>query len=382
VSAPNPMINEPRIHRWHMSLKILISGGGTGGHIFPAIAIANTIKEINPETEFLFVGANGKLEMEKVPSAGYKIIGLNITGIQRKLSLSNLAFPFKLVGSLLKARSIINSFKPDVVVGVGGFASGPVLRMATWMGVPSLIQEQNSFAGITNRWVASSVSKACVAYTGMEKFFPKESIVFTGNPVRKEMVQIEGKRQQALKKFGFNDSKPVLLIVGGSLGAMSINQALEQNVGQLLEAGVQVLWQTGKLFKVESARVKEKYFDPSLNIMEFIYEMDLAYAAADFVVSRAGAIAVSELSLIGKPTILVPFPFAAEDHQTKNAMSLLETNAALHIADGEVKSDLVNKVLELYKNETVINELSSNILKHGKPNAAMDIANQVIALAK
>lgn len=382
MSAPNPMINEPRINRWHMSLKILISGGGTGGHIFPAIAIANTIKEINPETEFLFVGANGKLEMEKVPSAGYKIIGLNITGIQRKLSLSNLAFPFKLVGSLLKARSIINSFKPDVVVGVGGFASGPVLRMATWMGVPSLIQEQNSFAGITNRWVASSVSKACVAYTGMEKFFPKESIVFTGNPVRKEMVQIEGKRQQALKKFGFNDSKPVLLIVGGSLGAMSINQALEQNVGQLLEAGVQVLWQTGKLFKVESARVKEKYSDPSLNIMEFIYEMDLAYAAADFVVSRAGAIAVSELSLIGKPTILVPFPFAAEDHQTKNAMSLLETNAALHIADGEVKSDLVNKVLELYKNETVINELSSNILKHGKPNAAMDIANQVIALAK
>ena len=365
-----------------MSLRILISGGGTGGHIFPAIAIANTIKEINPETEFLFVGANGKMEMEKVPSAGYKIIGLNITGIQRKLSLSNLAFPFKLVGSLLKARSIINSFKPNVVVGVGGFASGPVLRMATWMAVPSIIQEQNSFAGITNRWVASSVSKVCVAYNGMEKFFPKESILLTGNPVRKEMVQIEGKRQQALKKFDFDDSKPVLLIVGGSLGARSINQALEQNVGQLLEAGIQVLWQTGKLFKVESARVREMYSNPSLNIMEFIYEMDLAYAAADLVVSRAGAIAVSELSLIGKPTILVPFPFAAEDHQTKNAMSLVDAGAALHIADGEVKSDLVNKVLELYKNEIVINELSSNILKHGKPNAAMDIANQVIALAK
>lgn len=365
-----------------MSLKILISGGGTGGHIFPAIAIANTIKELKPDTEFLFVGANGKMEMDKVPAAGYKIIGLNITGIQRKLSAANLAFPFKLIVSLLKARSIIKDFKPDVVVGVGGFASGPVLRMATWMGIPSLIQEQNSFAGITNRWVAKSVNKACVAYDGMDKFFPKDRIVLTGNPVRKEMVEIAGKREEALSKFGFTSDKPVLLVVGGSLGARSINQALEKNIGELLNAGVQVLWQTGKLFKEESTRVNETFKDASLNIMEFIYEMDMAYAAADFVVSRGGAIAVSELSLVGKPTILVPFPFAAEDHQTKNAMSLVNTGAAIHVADKEARSILVSRVLELSSDESTKNQLRANIVKHGKPNAALDIANQVIALAK
>ena len=365
-----------------MSLRVLISGGGTGGHIFPAIAIANTIKDIDPSTEFLFVGAIGKMEMEKVPAAGYKIIGLNITGIQRKLTLSNLLFPFKLIGSLLKARSIIKTFKPDVVVGVGGYASGPVLRMATWTGVPSLIQEQNSFAGITNRWVADSVSKACVAYDGMDKFFPKDRIVLTGNPVRKEMVLIDGKRQRALESFGFENDKPVLLIVGGSLGARSINQALEENVGDLLKAGIQVLWQTGKLFNNESVRVKEKFTDKSLNMTEFIFDMDLAYAAADFVVSRAGAIAVSELSIVGKPTILVPFPFAAEDHQTKNAMSLVETEAAIHVADKDAKKALVPMVLELSKDKVLREKLSANIVKHGRPNAAVDIANQVIALAK
>lgn len=365
-----------------MPLKILISGGGTGGHIFPAIAIANTIKELRPDTEFLFVGAIGKMEMEKVPAAGYKIIGLNITGIQRKLSVSNLAFPLKLIGSLLKARSIIQSFKPDVVVGVGGFASGPVLRMATWMGVPSLIQEQNSFAGITNRWVASSVSKACVAYDGMEKFFPKDRIVVTGNPVRKEMVQIEGKREAALDKFGFVSDKPVLLIVGGSLGARSINQAMAEHVGTLLDAGIQVLWQTGKLFKDESARVKNQFPDSSLNIQEFIFEMDLAYAVADFVVSRAGAIAVSELSIVGKPIILVPFPFAAEDHQTKNAMALVNADAAVHVSDKEARSKLIPEVLRLMKDSALKIKLSQNVIKHGKPNAAIDIANHVIDLAK
>lgn len=363
-----------------MPLKVLISGGGTGGHIFPAIAIANTIKEIQPDTEFLFVGANGKMEMEKVPAAGYDIIGLNISGIQRKLSLSNLAFPFKLISSLFSARAIIRGFQPNVVVGVGGFASGPVLRMATWVGVPCLIQEQNSFAGITNRWVSGAVKKACVAYDGMEKFFPKDRIIKTGNPVRQNVVQIEGKRDEALKKYGFSSDKPVLLIVGGSLGARSINLALAEQVGQLLDAGIQVLWQTGKLFGDETQRLKKQQANRPIVITDFIFEMDLAYAAADFVVSRAGAIAVSELSIVGKPTILVPFPFAAEDHQTKNAMALVETDAAIHVADKSVNTELIPAILKLNQDKALRLKLSENIVKHGKPNAAKDIANEVIAL--
>lgn len=365
-----------------MSLKILISGGGTGGHIFPAIAIANTVKGLKPDTEFLFVGALGKMEMEKVPAAGYKIIGLNITGIQRSLSLSNLLFPFKLVSSLIKARSIIKSFRPDVVVGVGGFASGPVLRMATWMKVPTLIQEQNSFAGITNRWVAGSVSKACVAYDGMEKFFPRERTIKTGNPVRQNVVQIEGKREAAIHKYGFESEKPILLVVGGSLGARSINMALKDGVGTLMENGIQVLWQTGKLFAEDAKKLEVKFKGQALVITEFIFEMDEAYAAADFVVSRAGAIAVSELCLIGKPVILVPFPHAAEDHQTKNAMALVNENAALHVADEAVKEDLIPTILSLSNNENQKALLGKNILKHGFPNAALDIANHVIDLAK
>ncbi len=363
-----------------MPHKFIISGGGTGGHIFPAIAIANTIKEIELDAQILFVGANGKMEMEKVPAAGYEIVGLNITGIQRKLSPSNLAFPFKLINSLLKARAIIKNFKPDVVIGVGGFASGPVLRMATWMGVKTLIQEQNSFAGITNRWVANSVDKACVAYDGMEKFFPANVIVKTGNPVRKTMVQIAGKREHALTQYGFSAEKPVLLVIGGSLGARSINKALEAQVGQLLAAGIQVLWQTGKLFKEETDKLKSTFEGKSLQITEFIFDMDMAYAAADVVVSRAGAIAVSELCLVGKPTILVPFPFAAEDHQTKNAMSLVNTDAAIHVADKDVNTKLVPEILALAKDQTLQNKLSKNIKKHGLPNAATDIANQIMQL--
>jgi UDP-N-acetylglucosamine--N-acetylmuramyl-(pentapeptide) pyrophosphoryl-undecaprenol N-acetylglucosamine transferase len=364
-----------------MSLKVLISGGGTGGHIFPAIAIADAIKSKAPHAQFLFVGAIGKMEMEKVPAAGYEIVGLNITGIQRKLSLSNLLFPFKLFTSLIKARSIIKSFKPDVVVGVGGFASGPVLRMATWMGIPSLIQEQNSFAGITNRWVAGSVSKACVAYDGMEKFFPADRIIKTGNPVRQNMVEVNGKRDAALKKFGFNSDKPVLLIVGGSLGARSINQALAKQIDKLLDSEIQVLWQTGKLFKEQSTSLKKQFRDNALHITEFIYDMDLAYAAADMVVSRAGAIVVSELSIVGKPTILVPFPFAAEDHQTKNAMALVDTGAAIHVADQDAEVKLVEEIIALKVDVDRQKELATNILKHGKPNASNDIANEVIALS-
>jgi UDP-N-acetylglucosamine--N-acetylmuramyl-(pentapeptide) pyrophosphoryl-undecaprenol N-acetylglucosamine transferase len=365
-----------------MPHKFIISGGGTGGHIFPAIAIANTIKEQEPNAEILFVGAIGKMEMEKVPAAGYRIVGLNITGIQRKLSLSNLAFPFKLLVSLLKAKSIIKSFKPDVVIGVGGFASGPVLRAATWMGVKTLIQEQNSFAGITNRWVASSVDKACVAYDGMEKFFPANVIEKTGNPVRKDMVQIVGKKEQSLAKFGFTSKSPVLLVIGGSLGARSINQALEKHVGKLLDANIQVLWQTGKLFKEETQKLKRKFDGKPIVMTEFIFDMDNAYAAADMVVSRAGAIAVSELCLVGKPAILVPFPHAAEDHQTMNAMALVKTDAAIHVADKHVNENLIPEILTLANDEDRMRLLSVNILKHGLPNAASDIVNQVMSLAQ
>ncbi|MEQ9187057.1 MAG: undecaprenyldiphospho-muramoylpentapeptide beta-N-acetylglucosaminyltransferase [Cryomorphaceae bacterium] len=363
-----------------MPLRVIISGGGTGGHIFPAIAIANTIRQKRPDAEFLFVGANGKMEMEKVPAAGYRIVGLNITGIRRSLSLSNLMFPARLLASLWKARSIISNFDPDVVVGVGGYASGPVLRMATWMKKPTLIQEQNSFAGITNRWVASDVSKVCVAYDGMEKFFPKERIVKTGNPVRQEMVDIAGKRNAALTKYGFSSEHPVILVVGGSLGARSINQALEAGAGKLLDADIQVLWQTGKLFKEQSTRLQKTFSGRGLRITEFIYEMDEAYAAADIVVSRAGAIAVSELCIVGKPTILVPFPFAAEDHQTKNAEALVRTDAAVMIPDKFVMEKLVAEVISLSRDKARQEKLSGNIVRHALPNAASDIADHVIAL--
>jgi len=364
-----------------MAYKVIISGGGTGGHIFPAIAIANEIKRLHPDTTFLFVGANGKMEMEKVPNAGYEIIGLNITGIKRSLSLSNLKFPFRLIGSLAKAKKIIKDFNPNVVVGVGGYASGPVLRMATWMKVPTLIQEQNSFAGVTNRWVANAVSKVCVAYDNMDRFFPKDRIVITGNPVRSEVVAIDGKREKALSQFGLEQNKPILLIIGGSLGARSVNLAMKEGVSRVLEAGIQVLWQTGKLFKDETAELERSVNSPSLRMTEFIFEMDLAYAVADVVVSRAGAIAVSELSIVGKPTILVPFPFAAEDHQTQNALSLVNTGAAIMIPDKEVSQNLVDQALDLLGDDERKSTLSANIVKHGHPNAANQIACEVISLA-
>lgn len=365
-----------------MPLKLLISGGGTGGHIFPAIAIANEVKRLNPDAEILFVGAKGKMEMEKVPEAGYRIIGLNITGIQRNLSVANLAFPFRLFESLWRARAIIKDFGPDVVVGVGGFASGPVLRMATWMNIPTLIQEQNSFAGITNRWVAAAVNKVCVAYDGMEKFFPKERIVKTGNPVRKQMVDIEGKRQVAMDSFGLDSNKPVLLIIGGSLGARSINLALMDRLDVLLQKGIQVIWQTGKNFKPESEVLRAQYRNEHLVITEFIKEMDLAYAAADLIISRAGAIAVSELCIIGKPVVLVPFPHAAEDHQTKNALALVNTNAAIMVEDKNTRDHLIDIAIGLFDDVERRKSMATQIKKHGLPNASIDIAKLVIELAK
>lgn len=363
-----------------MTKKFLISGGGTGGHIFPAIAIANALKLKFPNADFLFVGANGKMEMEKVPQAGYKIIGLNITGLQRKLSLGNLLFPFRLLSSLLKARQIIKSFKPDVVIGVGGFASGPVLRMATWLKIPSLIQEQNSFAGITNKWVAKSVNKICVAYDNMDRFFPKQTIVKTGNPVRKDVVEIEGKREKALAHFGFSKDKPVLLVIGGSLGARSINLAMQQILTDLFDQGIQVLWQTGKNFEAEANKLNLALQHQPVVITTFIKEMDLAYAAADLVVSRAGAIAVSELCLVAKPTILVPFPHAAEDHQTKNALALVNTNAAIMIADNRVDTDLLNEIIRLKNNLELQITLKQNIVQHAFPNATDAIIKEVESL--
>jgi UDP-N-acetylglucosamine--N-acetylmuramyl-(pentapeptide) pyrophosphoryl-undecaprenol N-acetylglucosamine transferase len=363
-------------------LRVLVSGGGTGGHIFPAIAIANAIKEIHPDAEFLFVGAQGKMEMEKVPAAGFKIEGLWISGFSRSLNLSNLMFPFKLISSMLKAAKIVKKFKPDVAIGTGGFASGPTLRVASQKGVPCLIQEQNSFPGVTNRILSGKAKKICVAYDGMEKYFGKEKTILSGNPVRKEVVQIEGKRDEAVAFFGLDSNKKTLLIVGGSLGAQSVNNAILENLPSLLNLGIQIVWQTGKTSYKEINEATKSFQDKGVHVMEFIFKMDLGYAAADFVVSRAGAIAVSELSIVAKPTILVPFPFAAEDHQTKNAMSLVNKGAAILVKDAEVKKGLLEEVSKLMKEPRTGASLIENIKTLGKPDAANQIAKEVLSIIK
>ena len=363
-------------------LKVLVSGGGTGGHIFPAIAIANSIKEIHPDTEFLFVGAEGKMEMEKVPAAGFNIEGLWISGFNRSLSLSNLSFPFKLISSMLKAARIVKRFKPDLAIGTGGFASGPTLRVASQKGIPCVIQEQNSFPGVTNRILSRKVQKICVAYDGMDKFFPKEKIILSGNPIRKEVVQIEGKRNEANTFFNLDSNKKTLLIVGGSLGAQSVNNAILKNLQSLIDLGIQIVWQTGKTNYKEISEATTFFKNKGVHVLEFIFKMDLGYAAADMVISRAGAIAVSELELVGKPTILVPFPFAAEDHQTKNAMSLVDKGAAILVKDSEVNDGLLKAVESLVSDASVYNSLTENIKKMGMPNAANHIAKEVLSLIK
>jgi UDP-N-acetylglucosamine--N-acetylmuramyl-(pentapeptide) pyrophosphoryl-undecaprenol N-acetylglucosamine transferase len=361
--------------------RVIISGGGTGGHIYPAIAIANAIKAIAPDTDILFVGAEGKMEMEKVPKAGYKIIGLPIVGIKRELSLSNLAFPFKLIRSLMKARSIIKDFKPDVAVGVGGFASGPTLMMASLAGVPTVIQEQNSHAGITNKLLAKRAKKICVAYPNMDKFFPKFKIILTGNPVRKDILDIANKRTAAISHFGLDTNKKTLLVIGGSLGAKTINESIDAGLETLVATGCQVIWQTGKLY-IEQAqkRIKDLNISTIVKAADFIYEMDLAYAAADVVVSRAGALSVSELCLVAKPAILVPFPFAAEDHQTQNAMSLVNNNAAILVKDNTAKDQLVTQTVQLLQKPTQQQTLSQQIRTLAKPNAAFEIADEILKL--
>lgn len=355
--------------------RIMISGGGTGGHIFPAIAIANSLKKKHPESEFLFVGALGKMEMEKVPEAGYKIEGLPIMGIQRRLTLKNLMLPFKLLKSMLKARRLIKEFKPDIAIGVGGYASGPLLRAASNAGVPTILQEQNSFAGLTNKLLAKKAELICVAYPGMEKFFPKDRILITGNPVRSEVVKLEGKRQRALEFFGLEADKKVILVIGGSLGAWSINEGVGNSLQQWEKEEVQLIWQTGKLYHERALKQSEPY-ESWVKVQEFIKRMDLAYAAADLVVSRAGAIAVSELCLVKKPSIFVPLPSAAEDHQTKNAMVLVNRQAASLVKDQEVKVRLGNVVSELLAKPEELNKMSERMESLGYHDAADLIAEE------
>lgn len=363
-----------------MSKRVIISGGGTGGHIYPAIAIANALQETDPGIEILFVGALGKMEMEKVPRAGYKIIGLPVVGIKREISLDNLSFPVKLVKSLLKAKDIIRDFKPDAAVGVGGFASGPLLMMASLGGIPTLIQEQNSYAGITNKLLSKKAARICVAYPGMEAFFPREKIKILGNPVRSDIIDVSGKRNEALTHFGFDASVKTLFVMGGSLGARSINESIHGGLSKIIEAGYQVLWQTGKGFIDKAQEIIANLDTKKVKAFEFIYEMDLAYAVADVVVSRAGALSVSELCLVSKPAILVPFPAASEDHQTKNALSLVEQGAAELIRDSRAGEDLVNAALKLMADNIQQEKLKQNITRLAKPTAAYDIAAEVLRL--
>lgn len=361
-------------------MKFIISGGGTGGHIYPAIAIAQELKAQMPDCEILFVGADGKMEMEKVPKAGFKIVGLPIRGLQRKLTVENLAFPFKLMQSLWKAWKIVKDFKPDAVIGVGGYASGAIMQVAIWQGVKTLIQEQNSYAGLTNRLVAKSVNKICVAYPNMENYFPKEKIVFCGNPVRKDITDLENIKSEAFKFFDLSESKKTILVLGGSLGARTINNCLKSGVNELLMQGYQVIWQTGKIYFEEMKIFANTLNNKSLYVKDFIYEMNYAYACADVVISRAGALSVSELCLAGKPTILVPSPNVAEDHQTKNAMALVNENAAVLVKDGEANNTLITKALELLKDENKQEVLRSNILKLAKPNASKEIVNEIVKI--
>lgn len=363
-------------------LKVIISGGGTGGHIFPAVAIANALKILVPKIEILFVGALGKMEMEKVPAAGYKIIGVPIAGLQRKFTLANLKLPFLIIRSLLKTRKIVGDFKPDVVVGTGGYASGPVLRAAGSAQIPTLLQEQNSYAGITNRLLAKNAAKICVAYEGMERFFPKEKLMLTGNPTRQDLYDVKTKRQQALEFFGLNLTQKVILVIGGSLGARVINESIAAGLTKFVDNDIQLLWQTGKTY-YSTAQIQLKDIDNiNLNAFEFISRMDLAYAAADIVISRAGASSVSELCNIGMAAILVPSPNVAEDHQTSNAMALVGKQAALLVEDKNASVELVNTALALCNDESKQQSLRDNISKLAHHNSAELIAKEVLKLSK
>lgn len=359
--------------------KFILSGGGTGGHIYPAVAIADELKSRYPDAEFLFVGASDRMEMEKVPQAGYKIEGLWISGIQRKLTLKNLAFPFKLISSLLKSRKIIKKFKPDAVIGTGGFASGPLLQVASSKGIPSLIQEQNSFPGITNKLLSKKVNTICVAYEGLGKFFPKEKIKLTGNPIRKDLLEVKNKQAEGKDSFGLNNNKQTLLVLGGSLGARRINQLIEANIKFFETQEVQLIWQCGKLYYDQYKQYNEL---KNVQVHAFLNQMDLAYAAADVIISRAGAISVSELCIVGKPVVFIPSPNVAEDHQTKNAKSVADKNAAILIREKDLDSDFQKEFSELISNQDKRIELRTNIKALALVNATNDIVDEVEKLLK
>jgi len=357
----------------------MISGGGTGGHIYPAISIAQALQDMVQDVEILFVGAQGKMEMKKVPEAGFQIVGLWISGIQRSLSAQNLMFPFKVVSSLFKAFGLIRSFKPHAVIGVGGYASGPLLYAASAKKVPTLIQEQNSYAGLTNKWLAGRVNKICVAHDGMEKYFPADKLVVTGNPVRKTILLKPDLKPSAYEFFGFDSSKKTILIVGGSLGARSINEFILAGYDRLAASGYQVIWQTGGYYFEE---MKRRVINPSANILlkDFVREMQYAYAVADVVISRAGALSIAELMLTGKPSILVPSPNVAEDHQTINAMALVERDAAVLVKDNEAAEKLIDTAFALIEDEDRKRVLSENIKGMSHPNSAKDIANEILKM--
>lgn len=358
--------------------KFILSGGGTGGHIYPAIAIANELKSRFPDAEILFVGANNKMEMQKVPQAGYKIKGLWIAGLQRRLTFDNALFPIKLISSLLKSRTIIKEFKPDVVIGTGGFASGPLLQVAGIAGVPTVIQEQNSYPGITNKLLSKKASKICVAYENLERFFPKEKVILTGNPVRQDLIDIDSKRIEAIKYFNLDSNKKTLLVLGGSLGARRVNQLIEKELENILSQNVQVIWQCGKLYLEDY----KKYNGANVQVVAFIERMDLAYAAADVIISRAGASSVSELSIVGKPVIFIPSPNVAEDHQTKNAQAIVDKKGALMLKESELDSQFGLVFEALLKDKGKQNQLSENIKQLAMPEATKQIVDEIIKLIK
>ena len=372
--------------------KFIVSGGGTGGHIYPAIAIANELKSRFPDAEFLFVGAQDKMEMQKVPQAGYAIKGLWIAGLQRKLTLQNLLFPVKLIISLWKSRAIIKSFKPDVVIGTGGFASGPLLQMANSLNIPTVIQEQNSFPGITNKLLSKKANRICVAYENLERFFPKDKMILTGNPVRQDLIDIDSKREEAIKYFNLDASKKTLLVLGGSLGSRRVNQLIEKELPLFDLLNVQIIWQCGKFYfdqynkyninANQQPTTNNQQPTTNIQVFAFIDRMDLVYAAADFVISRAGASSVSELSIVGKPVLFIPSPNVAEDHQTKNAKSIVDRNGALMLKERELDEKFNTVFSDLVANENLQKQLSINIKKIAKIHATRDIVDEIVKLIK
>lgn len=358
--------------------KFVISGGGTGGHIYPAIAIADELKRRHPDAEILFVGAKDRMEMQKVPQAGYRIEGLWISGIRRNLTIKNLAFPLKLASSIIKSKSILRKFRPDVAVGTGGYASAPLLRVATMRKIPSLIQEQNSYAGITNKWLKNKVQKICVAYDNMDAFFPAEKIVVTGNPVRQDLLDVSINRNAAIERFNLDASKKTLLVLGGSLGARRINQLVDEALEFFIKENIQLIWQCGKLYE-------DEYLSRSadnVQVHAFLDTMNLAYAAADIIISRAGALSVSELCLVGKPVVFIPSPNVAEDHQTKNAEAISEAGGAILLKEKDAATNFETIISELIHSEDRQRELSENIKKLAKPNATSDIVDEIEKLIK